>query len=347
MAAGQEVTSITCADGVDNDGDGLVDCMDPDCELLSRGGCEICNGEGQSFASEVIAYQAGCPGMKFTDPRQALGISDWRLPTDGKVVVLGEGGSLVLGFAAKVLINSGTKSADLWIFELGDVVEPCLVELLPFDEMTIDRMESAGITDPDGDGFFPAGMISGTTSFIEIDSLVPGFARGALRFSAVRIIDVPDLDCASTINPGADIDAVCALHFLRLDCAGVPEGDALIDQCGQCLSPDHPDFNSCPDPAGLVGLPSAFSPNDDGHNDVFRPYAGPAVAGTVLEMLVFDRWGGLVYQSASLDLQAAEGWWDGLYRGVRAPGGLYVYRLVVEFNTGQVSSYQGSVLCIR
>lgn len=37
-----------------------------------------------------------------------------------------------------------------------------------------------------------------------------------------------------------------------LDCAGVPNGSAVIDDCGECLQPDDPNFNpSCTDCAGV------------------------------------------------------------------------------------------------
>jgi gliding motility-associated-like protein len=54
----------------------------------------------------------------------------------------------------------------------------------------------------------------------------------------------------------------------------------------------------------LVVIPSAFSPNGDGNNDVFRPKIYDAVKN--YQMSVFNRWGALVFRTADPDKG-----WDG------------------------------------
>lgn len=75
-------------------------------------------------------------------------------------------------------------------------------------------------------------------------------------------------------------------------------------------------FRLVTDCQAKVYVPNSFSPNSDGINDVFQPY------GTdfeVLELSIFDRWGGLVHQSEGL----AAGW-----DGGKATQGVYAYLLV-------------------
>ncbi len=68
-------------------------------------------------------------------------------------------------------------------------------------------------------------------------------------------------------------------------------------------------------------LPNAFSPNNDGVNDVFRPKGAGLV---VYNMLVYNRWGQLVAQVTD----HRKGW-DGTYNGEPQPVGTYVY--VVQY----------------
>ncbi|MCB9297197.1 MAG: gliding motility-associated C-terminal domain-containing protein [Lewinellaceae bacterium] len=75
-----------------------------------------------------------------------------------------------------------------------------------------------------------------------------------------------------------------------------------------------------------VYIPNAFSPNEDGRNDVFLPYFDPDYTILEYELQVFDRWGGLVFSSE----EAKEGW-DGIIKEQEANTGLYVYLLRFTF----------------
>lgn len=73
-------------------------------------------------------------------------------------------------------------------------------------------------------------------------------------------------------------------------------------------------------------FPSAFSPNGDGQNDIFAPvdycHGGRQ---KVISFSVFDKWGGVVFQSRS-----GEAVWDGQSTdGQTLPPGIYVYKVEV------------------
>jgi gliding motility-associated-like protein len=70
-------------------------------------------------------------------------------------------------------------------------------------------------------------------------------------------------------------------------------------------------------PATLY-FPNAFSPNNDGYNDVYLPF-GKNV--TFLSLQIFDRWGELVYEEKGNDLHG----WDGSFRGKPLDTGVFVY----------------------
>ena len=234
----QENTAIRCGDGIDNDGDGLIDCDDQDCYDLQNDGCRTCFDDGLSFADIVIEYAPNCANiLQPNNPDKAIGVSD-HSPSSPQFnfVSLGQGGYIKLGFTNNLIVNSGTNDADIWVFEIGIAVEGTQVELEPFDMFTRDALISAGITDSDGDGYFEFGAISGSTASVDIDATLSGFAAGNLKFKAIKLTDIPDQGC-SGITAGADIDAVCALSSIPLEICG-NQIDDDVDGLVDCDDPD-------------------------------------------------------------------------------------------------------------
>lgn len=75
----------------------------------------------------------------------------------------------------------------------------------------------------------------------------------------------------------------------------------------------------------LWDLPSAFTPNGDGHNDVFKLlYQGNINLSSIQ---IFNRWGAIVFETKDID----QGW-DGRHNGSLAPSDVYVY--VIKLNVG-------------
>lgn len=248
LLIGQENGALTCADGIDNDGDGLIDCEDEDCQSLPNEGCSICPG-AISFGDIVIEHQPGCDLEDSDDIDSVLGVSDNPVNVGGdlpEALFLGDGGFVKIGFTNNLLINSGDDDPDLWVFEVGTVVEASIIAVQPADNFTLGEVMTAGLMDDDGDGYFEVGTIAGATSSIDIDAVLPGYANAELSFDAVEIRDVAgDSDLCNGITPGSDIDAVCALFTQVVDCAGNVNGTFEIDECGECLDPDDPLFNDC------------------------------------------------------------------------------------------------------
>lgn len=86
-------------------------------------------------------------------------------------------------------------------------------------------------------------------------------------------------------------------------------------------------------------VPNAFTPNDDGINDVFRIYSEGVQQADVF---IFDRWGEKIYEWSGMD-----GGWDGRTRGSRAEPGAYVYFVKLRWLDGQEKSEKGSITVIR
>lgn len=88
-------------------------------------------------------------------------------------------------------------------------------------------------------------------------------------------------------------------------------------------------------------IPNAFSPDRDGLNEVFKPY-GRGIDPSEYTMMIFDRWGKLIYKSHTLFDS-----WDGYINGERAPQGLYVYRFFIKDLEGRRREYSGHFTILR
>lgn len=89
-----------------------------------------------------------------------------------------------------------------------------------------------------------------------------------------------------------------------------------------------------------IFIPNAFTPNNDGNNDVFRVY-GKGIE--VLELKIFDRWGELVFQSTEADPA-----WDGTMSGVLCQPNVYVYYVGIKaLGSNKVIREKGSITLLR
>lgn len=164
--------------------------------------------------------------------------------------------------------------------------------------------------------------------------------------------------------PGAEIDlgndaVICESQRLILD-ATVPYASSYmwengIDspsrtiygggiyhvdvQVGNCLLSDTIRVVQ-DDCKARVFMPNAFSPNRDGVNDFFAPFSNDAV---LFQMLIYDRWGGLLHRSS---LPTSK--WDGTRNGTPLPEGVYVYVcLFMNLRTGHEFERAGEVHLFR
>jgi len=78
----------------------------------------------------------------------------------------------------------------------------------------------------------------------------------------------------------------------------------------------------CP---GSIFIPDAFTPNGDAHNNVFAA-KGSNVKD--FEMLIFNRWGELIFSSNNIN-----NGWDGTYQGHLVQQDVYVWKISYSVNT--------------
>jgi gliding motility-associated-like protein len=95
-----------------------------------------------------------------------------------------------------------------------------------------------------------------------------------------------------------------------------------------------------------IYVPTAFSPNNDGENDIFHIYSDQSVV-KINSFLVFNRWGESVFEVYNSFPNDPRWGWDGNYRGLPVNSAVYVWFAEVEFSNGDVEVIKGEVSVMR
>lgn len=100
-------------------------------------------------------------------------------------------------------------------------------------------------------------------------------------------------------------------------------------------------FTSCAStPETNVAVPTGFTPNKNGANDVLRPLLHNIVSLQYFK--VYNRWGQMIFRTSEM----GKGW-DGTINGVPQPGETYTWLLECTDNDGNVIKKSGRSLLIR
>ncbi len=93
----------------------------------------------------------------------------------------------------------------------------------------------------------------------------------------------------------------------------------------------------------FLEIPSAFTPNGDGKNDLFRPVVERGCPVHSFELSVYNRWGARIWQSRDI----SQGW-DGFEHNMPAATGTYMYLLRFSGGTHRKEQIKkGDVTLIR
>ncbi|MCB0568503.1 MAG: T9SS type B sorting domain-containing protein, partial [Phaeodactylibacter sp.] len=95
-----------------------------------------------------------------------------------------------------------------------------------------------------------------------------------------------------------------------------------------------------------VYAPNVFSPNNDGRNDYFTLFAGPEVE-QIRIFRIFDRWGGLLFETGPIQPNDETLGWDGTFNGQEMDPAVFVFYAEVEFIDGKVELVKGDVTLLR
>ncbi|HWB63358.1 MAG TPA: PKD domain-containing protein [Chitinophagales bacterium] len=91
----------------------------------------------------------------------------------------------------------------------------------------------------------------------------------------------------------------------------------------------------------ILDIPTAFSPNGDGVNDVFHIVRSLGIEH-LIDFSVYNRWGQKVFATDNINTG-----WDGTAEGQPAPLGVYVWMVVAQNGDGKEFVRKGNVTLIR
>ncbi len=143
-----------------------------------------------------------------------------------------------------------------------------------------------------------------------------------------------------------------------------PSDRVSCDTCSQVtLGPVYEDFpltvsvsdeNGCKAESSIliktgqpeIVAPNVFSPNHDGINDRFMLSVSEGIR-TVRSLMIFNRWGAMVYEGRNVDPNDLDSGWDGRFKNKDAAPGVYVYYAELETIGGKTLVIKGGLTLIR
>ena len=154
-------------------------------------------------------------------------------------------------------------------------------------------------------------------------------------------------DASETAN-GFDLNDPCSYDIALITMpivAGVDcDDDGIIDATEIANGSDP--FNPCdPDSSGIecaygIHVPTAFSPNGDGNNDIFNIVIGQDVTSFTIH--IYDRWGNEIIRTDDKLME-----WDGTHNGELCNSGVYAYMLEAVMNDGSGQLLSGNITLFR
>lgn len=91
-------------------------------------------------------------------------------------------------------------------------------------------------------------------------------------------------------------------------------------------------------------VPNAFTPNNDGFNDIFVPFTGEGI-NEVVSFKVFDESGTLVFEKYNFPPNNLPYGWDGKLPDGSLQDGIFTYTVSFETPLGETQELAGSVCC--
>jgi gliding motility-associated-like protein len=93
-------------------------------------------------------------------------------------------------------------------------------------------------------------------------------------------------------------------------------------------------------PVDSIYMPSGFTPNNDGLNDLYMPVIG--LKYTLESFSIYNRWG----QKVFFTNQKGKGW-NGKTGGLDQETGVYIWYLTAKNGNGELYTLKGTVLLVR
>ncbi len=94
-----------------------------------------------------------------------------------------------------------------------------------------------------------------------------------------------------------------------------------------------------------VAVPTGFSPNGDGRNDILIVHGRPGTR--VSSFAVYDQWSNILFEDGDYPVNDTSRGWDGNHKGEPVNAGVYLYKMVIEYEDGSTETLAGETTLIR
>lgn len=231
------------------------------------------------------------------------------------IVTLDHDSTLCTGTAR--VLNAGNFSSYLW--NTGNTSQTISVNNVGVYSVTVtDNNNCKG-----GDTTKIVTILPSPFNFLPVDTAVCSY--GSLQLSS-KILFLKYLWNTNAVTSSITISQP-GIYWLQVkdinNCSG---RDSIIVAQKNCLQGFY--------------IPNAFSPNNDGKNDLFRPM----LFGKILlyEFAIYNHWGEVVFKSVDVNKG-----WDGKYKSFAQDNRVFVWTCKYQFENENVKTEKGTVLILR
>lgn len=282
-----------------------------------------------------------------------------------------------------LIVSSGTAACE----GRDEVVVGSSGDLPSFDNLLVRDVTCFGDTDgaiftgvDGGTGPYSFSIDGGDTRLSgQFTNLTPGIheitvedSEGCVYTEVFIVEDAKEV----VIDPGPSVEIPFgSSHLVELYLEGAIESVQWQGDSLECLSPGpicdrvmlYPqysgtylatarDSNGCTAQAPIqlivrrdrpVGVPSGFSPDGDGNNDLVWVQAQEGVLQEVSSFMIFDRWGEQVFATGAHQPNSPGFGWDGRLNGEMMNPQVFVYFAEIVYADGETDVIKGDITLIR
>ncbi len=135
------------------------------------------------------------------------------------------------------------------------------------------------------------------------------------------------LNCITCQNPTAAPTKTTTYYLTVTDVNGCTDMDSLIVTVEEGCRDD-------------IFIPNAFSPNNDGQNDVLKIESNSCIK--IMTFTIYDRWGEKVFETSNIN----EGW-NGTFKGKPLDTDVFAFTLIVDLITNEQVMKKGNVSLLK
>ena len=147
----------------------------------------------------------------------------------------------------------------------------------------------------------------------------------------VQVNEVDAADTSFTDNldfvTGSDVEDEICYYVVAEENDGVSRGEKGFSQSN----------TSCISVTPKILMPNAFTPNDDGRNDIIKPVLTFIPQKYIFQ--VFDRWGSRIFETTDSEI----GWDGSVNGGGKASEGVYIYYILLTTTKGIEVEQRGEI----